>query len=342
MKIDGKDYRTVWIEDSTIKMINQPLLADKFEIVDLNNYNEVANAITTMVVRGSPAIGATGAYGLAQAIIQLDNLDMDEIRKRKKVLQDARPTGYDLTHGLNYVFNKIKDETDLEKMKQTALAAAEEYADQSVEACKKIGEYGNELIKDGFKILTHCNAGALATVDYGTALAPIRSAHYSGKKIFVFADETRPRLQGARLTAWELAKEKIPHAIIADNAAGHYMQRGQVNIVIVGTDRVAANGDIANKIGTYEKAVVAKENNIPFYIAAPISTIDFDCPDGMDIPIEERDENEVLEVKGRRIGPEESHAKNPAFDVTPRKFITGIITEKGIFKPEEIINLKNV
>jgi S-methyl-5-thioribose-1-phosphate isomerase len=342
MKINGKDYRTVWFdkETNTVKMINQPLLADKFEIIDLKDYKEVANAITTMIVRGSPAIGATGAYGLAQAIRQLDNFNIEEIKKIKQTLQDARPTGYDLTHGLNYIYNKIKNETNLEDAKEKVLQAAEEYANISVEACKKIGEYGNALINDNFKILTHCNAGALATVDYGTALAPIRSAHYSGKKIFVFADETRPRLQGARLTAWELAQEKIPHAIIADNAAGHFMQRGEVDIVIVGTDRVAANGDIANKIGTYEKAVVAKENNIPFYIAAPISTIDFDCPSGMEIPIEERDEIEVLEVKGKKIGPLESHARNPAFDVTPAKFITGIITEKGIFKPEELIKLK--
>jgi len=188
--------------------------------------------------------------------------------------------------------------------------------------------------------LTHCNAGWLAFVDWGSALSPIYSAKRKGKEVFVFVDETRPRLQGARLTAWELENENIPHAIIADNAAGYYMKKEEINLVITGADRIAANGDTANKIGTYEKAVLAKENNIPFYIAAPTSTIDINCPSGDDIPIEERDESEVLEIKGVRVANPKSHAKNPAFDITPAEYITGIITEKGIIKPNEINSLK--
>jgi len=335
MIINNKNVRTVWMENTTIKTINQPILPTKFEIVSLNNYKEVANSIKTMIIRGAPAIGAMGAYGLAQAISQLDEINIEKIKEIKNILVETRPTAYDLTHGLDFVFNEIKDLKNLTEMKQQAISAAEDYANKSVEACKKIGEFGNQLIKDGFKILTHCNAGALATVDYGTALAPIRMAHYNKKNIFVFVDETRPRLQGARLTAWELAEEKIPHAVIADNAAGHYMKQGEINMVITGADRIALNGDAANKIGTYEKAVVAKENNIPFYIAAPISTIDFNCESGDNIPIEERDEKEVLEVRGIRLAPKDSHAKNPAFDVTPAKFISGIITEKGIVEPNK-------
>ncbi len=336
MIINNKSYRTVWLEDGTIKTINQLALPARFEIISLNHYREVINAIKTMIVRGAPAIGGMGAYGLAQAIDQLHDLDILEIKKIAQEIQKARPTAYDLTHALNYIYDRIKDDDNLTHMKQVAIMAAEEYADLSVAACKRIGEFGNILIKDGDNILTHCNAGALATIDYGTALAPLRIAHYEKKKIFVFVDETRPCLQGAKLTAWELLQEGIPHAIIADNAAGYYMQKGAIDLVITGADRIAVNGDAANKIGTYEKAVVARENNIPFYVAAPISTIDFNCSSGNEIPIEERDEHEVLMINEKRIAPVDTHAKNPAFDVTPAKYISRFITEKGIFKTEEI------
>ena len=233
--------------------------------------------------------------------------------------------------------------------KDIAVKKANSYADWSAENCKKIGSFGNEIVKEGSKILTHCNAGALACVDYGTALAPMRAAHENNKEIFVFVDETRPRLQGSRLTAFELAEEGIKHAIIADNAAGHYMKNGEIDLVITGADRIAANGDVANKIGTYTKAVLAKEHGIPFYVAAPSSTIDFDTATGEDIPIEERKEEETLHAWGLsdqgvfqrvRTSPKSSNAKNPAFDVTPAELITGIITEKGIFKPGEIRNIK--
>jgi translation initiation factor eIF-2B subunit alpha/methylthioribose-1-phosphate isomerase len=237
----------------------------------------------------------------------------------------------------------------ISEKKKLAIEEANKIAEQDVDVCKKIGEYGNKLIKNGNKILTHCNAGALATVDYGTALAPIRFAHYEKKKIFVFVDETRPRCQGSKLTAWELLQEDIPHSIIADNAAGYYMQKGEVDLCIVGADRVTADGSIANKIGTYEKAVLAKENNIPFYVAVPSNTFDKNIKSGKDIPIEERSEEEVThisgfiddDIKNVRIAPEGSHAKNPAFDVTSAKYITDFITEKGIINPRDIKKLLN-
>ena len=329
MQIDGKNYRTVWIENGIVKLINQPLLPDKFEIYDCKDYKETAKAIKTMIVRGAGAIGATAAYGMAQAF-----LADEDTKEAAKVIKNTRPTAQNLFYAVEKVL-KAKD-------KEEALKIANEIADEDANACKKIGEYGESLIKDNSKILTHCNAGWLAFVDWGSALSPIYAAKRKGKNIFVFVDETRPRLQGARLTAWELEKENIPHAVIVDNAAGYYMKKGEVDLVITGADRIAANGDVANKIGTYEKAVLAKENNIPFYIAAPLSTFDLNCESGDKIPIEERDEKEVLEVRGVRLTPKESHAKNPAFDVTPAKYITGIITQKGIIKAnkEEIANIQ--
>ena len=326
MKVNNHHYKTVWLEKGIVKMINQPILPDKFELYECKDYKETAKAIKTMVVRGAGAIGAAAGYAIAQAFIQEEN-----IKEAAELIKSTRPTAQNLFYAVNKV---LKADS-----KEEAIKIAEEIAKEDENACKKIGEYGEQLIKDNDKILTHCNAGWLAFVDWGTALSPIYLAKRKGKNIFVFVDETRPRLQGARLTAWELGNENIPHAIIADNAAGYYMKKGEVNLVITGADRIAANGDTANKIGTYEKAVLAKENNIPFYIAAPTSTIDIDCPSGDDIPIEERDEKEVLEVRGVRLSPEQSHAKNPAFDVTPAKYIKGIITEKGITKPnkEDII-----
>ena len=336
MLIKGKNYRTIWMEGNTIQTIEQNKLPEKFEIISIDTLEDVAKSISTMIVRGAPAIGAMGAFGLAQAIQKMDAPNKQEIQNVRDFLFQTRPTAYDLQHGLDFVMAKTLSDFDPHTMKQIAMESAQAYVDASAEACRKIGEYGNSLINDGDKLLTHCNAGALATVDYGTALAPMRIAHKNGKNIFIFVDETRPRLQGAKLTAFELHEEGIPHAVIADNAAGFYMARGEVDMMITGTDRVAANGDVANKIGTYEKAVVAHENGIPVYIAAPISTIDFTCPTGNDIPIEERNQNEVLDVGGHRVAHEGSTALNPAFDVTPAKYITGIITEQGIYNPGEL------
>jgi S-methyl-5-thioribose-1-phosphate isomerase len=351
MKINGKDYRTLWYENNTIFAIDQKLIPHEFKIVELWNHNSVYDAIKDMTIRGAPAIGAAGCFGMAQAIVNWDGeADFNEyIQEIAEYLKSCRPTAYDLTHGINHILDAIKGKT-FEDVKITAQKEAQKYADNSVEACRKIGEFGAELIKPKMTVLTHCNAGALATVDYGTALAPMRIAKSLGKEFHVFADETRPRCQGAKLTAFELLEEGIPHDIIPDNAAGYFMNKGKIDLVITGADRIALNGDAANKIGTYEKAVCAKENNIPFYIAAPLSTIDFTCPTGEHIPIEERSEEEVLYMHGWsdagkfervRISPQNSHARNPSFDVTPARYITGIITEKGIFKPEEIKRLKH-
>ncbi|MCI4371540.1 MAG: S-methyl-5-thioribose-1-phosphate isomerase, partial [Thermoplasmata archaeon] len=244
-------------------------------------------------------------------------------------LRKTRPTGQDLFFAIEFMTKAAAAGEDL-------LAAAERYANQDIDRCRKIGEHGAKLIRDGTRILTHCNAGALAAVDYGTVMAPMRVAKEQGRRFFVYVDETRPRLQGARLTAWELVQEGIEHAIITDGAAGHFLGRGEIDLVLVGADRIAANGDTANKIGTYGKAVIAKENGVPFYVAAPTTTIDFDLPTGAKIPIEERSPQEVLHLDGRPIAPKESPARNPAFDVTPAKYITGIITEAGIFRPGDL------
>lgn len=324
---EEKEIETVWMEGETVKLIDQRLLPDEFKIFSAGSVEEVAFAIEDMVVRGAPAIGATAAYGMAQAKILGRKMDVTA-----SILEDTRPTAQDLFHAIEYMENAIQDGID-------PAEAARRYADDITDRCKKIGLNGNKLIKDGDKILTHCNAGALATVDFGTALAPIRAAHISGKDIFVWVDETRPRCQGASLTSWELLQEDVPHAIIADNAAGYYMRKGEVSLAIVGADRIATNGDVANKIGTYEKAVVAKENGVPFYVAAPASTFDFTLSDGDKIPIEERSEDEVLMVKGKRIAPKDAKARNPAFDVTPAEYVAGYITEKGILSSEKLIIL---
>ena len=321
------DMPAVWCEGDVIKLIDQRFLPNKFEIFQAKNFEDVAFCIREMVIRGAPAIGAMAAYGMAQAAVQ--NQDMESV---SKTLIQTRPTAYDLFYAVDYMNSTLADGAEPK-------AAANKYVESIIDKCKKIGEFGNELIRDNNKILTHCNAGALATVDYGTALAPIRFAHNQGKNIFVFVDETRPRFQGAKLTTWELYNEGIDHALIVDNAAGFFFSRNEINIAIVGADRIARNGDTANKIGTYEKAVLAFENNVPFYVAAPISTFDKSIASGSEIPIEERDANEVLIVNGAPITANGITARNPAFDVTPNKYITGFITEFGVIQPSEIEEL---
>ena len=327
--INGRteDIRAVWFEDGKVMMIDQRELPDKVTIVSFKDYRDVAEAIRNMTTRGAPSIGATAAYGMCLAAI-----NGDDIEQAAKDIKAARPTANDLFYAVDYMLD------DLSKGKDP-IGSADAYAQSMVDKCIKIGEYGGELIKDGYRLMTHCNAGALATVDVGTALAPMRKAHGDGKDFFVYVSETRPRLQGMQLTAWELLQEGIDHAIIPDGSSGHFIRKG-VDMIIVGADRIAANGDFANKIGTFEKAVLAKEFNVPFYVAAPISTFDFNTKTGEDIVIEDRSEEEVTMVKGVRIAPIGCKALNPSFDMTPARYVTGFITEKGILKPSEISKVK--
>jgi methylthioribose-1-phosphate isomerase len=333
MKISVKgrpqEMRALWYADGEVVMIDQRLLPNTFKLVKFTRCSEVAASIKDMTVRGAPAIGVAAAYGMLLAT--RDGTDIDEAAR---MLKATRPTAHDLFFAVDSMLGSIRSGEDPEK-------AAASYADTIVEKCRKIGEFGEPLIKDGARIMTHCNAGALATVDYGTALAPMRVAWNKGKKMFVYASETRPRLQGMKLTAYELLNEGIPHAIIPDGASGHFMRKG-VDIIIVGADRIAANGDFANKIGTYEKAVLAKELGIPFYTAAPISTFDFSIADGNEIPIEDRSEDEVTMIDGHRIAPEGCHALNPSFDMTPNRYVTGIITEIGVIKPNEVDKIRRM
>jgi translation initiation factor eIF-2B subunit alpha/methylthioribose-1-phosphate isomerase len=334
MTISGKHYRTVWFEDGELCLINQPLLPHRFEIARYGDYREAAKAIRTMVVRGAPAIGATGAF--AMALAAREGAEMGEAAD---VLRSTRPTAQDLFYGIRRVLEGVA-------AGRPALEVAQAVADDYEAACRAIGEHGAGLIKQGARINTHCNAGWLATVDWGTATAPMYVAKRNGVDFFVWVDETRPRCQGSRLTAYELGHEDIPHAVIVDNATGAFMAQGEIDMVIVGSDRIAMNGDVANKIGTYSSAVLAKENGIPFYVAAPTATIDAECATGGDIPIEERDAEEVACMFGWersaerqttvRIAPESSNVRNPAFDVTPARYVSGIVTEKGVFAPNRI------
>ncbi len=337
MSVEGESYesRAINFDErrGQVQMIDQRLLPHEVKFITCSTLEDICDAIKNMTIRGAPAIGAAAAYGMAVAALH----GLDLIKAGEK-LKATRPTANDLFYAIDYMISNIELECEHtgRGIDEVAMEYAEKYASEVVDKCKKIGLYGSDMIKDGMGILTHCNAGALATVDYGTALAPLRVAWKQGKKFFVFVDETRPRLQGSKLTAWELKCEGIPHTIIPDNAAGYYMWKGDVDMVITGADRVVLNGDAANKIGTYEKAVVAKENGIPFYIAVPMNTFDPNTLSGKDIPIEERDEGEVLRIDDIMIAPEGSPAKNPAFDVIPSHYIAAYITEFGIFEPKEM------
>jgi len=335
--IDGSEYRSVWMDEQGLWMIDQNLLPHSFELRCLHSYEEVASAIRNMTVRGAPAIGAAAAYGMVLAAKAApDDQFRRYLRTARDILAATRPTAIDLINGVNFVYeNALRFIPDCKHARQVAEMSAFEFANRSAEDCKQLGIVGAEIIPDGAKILTHCNAGALATVDWGTALSAIRMAHRSGKKIFVYVSETRPRLQGARLTAFEMEQEGIDHAIITDSAAGFYFWKKDIDLVITGADRVCLNGDIANKIGTYDKAVLAREHRVPFYISAPHSTFDFTCHKGTDIPIEIRSEEEITKYGDSYMCNPHSPALNPSFDITPAKYITGIITPKGIFKPKE-------
>ncbi|MFQ3578792.1 MAG: S-methyl-5-thioribose-1-phosphate isomerase [Bacteroidales bacterium] len=321
MLVKGKHYRTVWFREGKLYMIEQNKLPFMFEIVEFSSYTEVCTAIKVMTVRGAGAIGATAGFAMAMAASQAPTLETEYqkyIQRAKTEIEATRPTA----RNLFYATQKVYEAARISPSK--AIEMAQAIADEDATACKKIGEHGNQLISSKMNILTHCNAGWLAFVDYGSALSPIYEAKRTGKDIFVYADETRPRNQGARLTAWELFNENIPHTIIPDSAGAFYMSKRKIDIIITGADRIAQNGDTANKIGTFEKAVIAKHFGIPFYIAAPLSTIDVSCPKGNDIIIEERTAMEVThitgidekgELKEIQISSPGSSALNPAFDV---------------------------
>ena len=333
--------RTVEWHDGAVRMIDQRLLPATFEHIVFHDYRDVAAAITDMAVRGAPAIGAAAAFALALAAYQSKATDrlmlIRDIEEAAELLRQARPTAVNLAWALERLLRVAADEEleALNDVREALLAHAQRIADEDVEINRRMGANGAALLEDGDTVLHHCNTGALATVDYGTALGVIRAAHEQGKNIHVLVDETRPRLQGARLTTWELQRLGVPFDLIADNAAGHFMRTGQVQAVLVGSDRTAANGDVANKIGTYKLGVVARENGVPFYAVVPTSTIDLSLSTGDEIPIEERDSSEVLELtfKGAAAVPSGITARNPAFDITPHKYVTAIVTEQSVVYP---------
>ena len=331
-------------------LIDQRLLPAEFRKVFLQDYREVARAIKDMVVRGAPAIGAAAAFGMALAALHASGSSREALltfleEEAAPVLKASRPTAVNLFWAVDRVLRAARNATGgPDAVREAILREAQRIADEDVETNKRMAEYGAALIEDGDVVIHHCNTGALATVDWGTALGVIRMAHEQGKRIHVLVDETRPRLQGARLTAWELEQYGIPYDIITDNAAGYFLSRGEVQKVFVGADRVAANGDVANKIGTYMLALAAYDNGVPFYPVVPTSTIDLSLPDGQAIPIEERDPAEVLDIqyRGRPATPAHASARNPAFDVTPHRLVTAIVTEYGVLYPPFAPELRRV
>ncbi len=345
-------YRTVSFdpERNSVLLIEQRLLPHSFQIIATNDFRQTASAIRDMIVRGAGAIGATAAYGFAQGLRAFEGNDLPEFERHLELvyetLSKARPTAVDPVNAMNRIRERLKAAQSVDQKKAMALKEAEFFAEEDVQHCREIGAQGVHLIPDGTRVLTHCNAGWLAFVDIGSATAPMYTAQEKGRNFHVYCSETRPRSQGASLTAWELAQQNVSHEIISDNAAGHLMQRGSVDLVIVGADRVLGKtGDVANKIGTYTRAVLAARHKIPFYVAIPLSTIDWNLESGFDIPIEDRDESEVLGAWGQtksgareyvRVANPSSHAVNPSFDVTPAELITGIITPLGIYKPREL------
>ncbi|GHV03255.1 methylthioribose-1-phosphate isomerase [Spirochaetia bacterium] len=353
MNVNGRRYRTIWLKETdhtVVQIINQLALPHAFEIIDLRSVEDVRRAIKDMYVRGAGLIGAAAAYGMYLAALEAGEGTFEaDILRSAAILKNTRPTASNLAWAVDRMLIKMVPGTSVEEIRLVAQAIADEDAD----SCRRIGLHGAEIIKtiaakkkgEAVNILTHCNAGWLAFVDYGSALSPLYAAHDSGVKVHVWVDETRPRNQGASLTAWELGRHGVPHDLIPDNAGGHLMQHGMVDMVITGADRVTRCGDAANKIGTYLKAVASKENNVPFYVALPSSTFDFNMRDGLkEIPIEERDAAEVRYISGKtksgaietvQICPDSTSARNWGFDVTPARYITGLISEQGICEASE-------
>lgn len=337
--------KTIELVNGKVRMLDQSKLPLKVRYIETPDYKVVAEGIKKLWIRGAPAIGIAAAMGIAVGAQEIKAKSFEEFYNALEpvfsIMTSTRPTAVNIKWAINrlkklLVLNK---ELGVEKLKDLLIEEANNILAEDIEINKTIGRYGAEFIKDGDTIITHCNAGSLATGGYGTATAPIRVAKEQGKKIHVIVDETRPVLQGGRLTTWELMQDGIPVTLITDNAAGALMKKKEINLAIVGTDRTAANGDVANKIGTYSLAILCKEHGIPFYVAAPTSSIDFSTPSGEFIPIEERDPEEVTSIWGHRIAPEGVKVRNLAFDVTPARYITRIITEKGVFRPEELHNL---
>lgn len=353
--------KTIEWKDGKVVMLNQSRLPFETTFIECTDYRVIADGIKGLCIRGAPAIGIAAAMGIALGAqaIKASGFDefMAEINIVFRAMLSTRPTAVNIKWVVDRLSRLLNDnkETSVAELKEMLVEEAKEILKEDIEANKAIGRFGAELIKDGDNILTHCNAGSLATGGYGTVTAPMFFAKEQGKRFHVFADETRPVLQGARLTVWELMQEGIPVTLIADSSAGALMKRGEISLVIVGTDRTVRNGDVANKIGTYTLAVLAKEHGIPFYVAAPLSSIDLSVSSGEEIPIEERDPSEVTHVYGKvlsqsrkpswgavRIAPEGVRVRNMAFDVTPHRYVTGIITERGIFSPTDIKNIKDV
>lgn len=342
--------RTIEWKEGKVFLIDQRKLPLKCEVINCSTYQEVAEAIKKMKIRGAPAIGVAAAFGMALAAYSSKAKNHEkfthDMEEAKDCLACTRPTAVNLFWALDRIMKLmtavIKRDIELLKLKDLIFQEAKNIEQEDVEINKNMGRYGSSLIKDGDSILTHCNAGALATVDHGTALGVIRTAFEEGKKIHVYVDETRPVLQGARLTAWELMQDKIPFTLITDNMAGFLMSKNKVNLVIVGADRIALNGDVVNKIGTYSLSVLARENAVPFYVAAPLSTIDTSLKSGQEIPIEERDPKEVTHILGKQIAPTGVKVFNPAFDLTPNRYVEAIITEKGIIKKPYEKNIKKI
>lgn len=334
-----------WLGDK-VRILDQTRLPQKEIYLELKNYRDVASAIKELKVRGAPAIGIAGAYAVALGALKIKAATSSEFLKELKNIINAiastRPTARNLFFALERMEKAAEAGKDSPDIKKALAAEAMKIHQEEAEATRRLSKFGAELIKDGWTVLTHCNTGPLATSGYGTAIGVIIAAQKQGKRLKVFVDETRPLLQGARLTAWELKKAGVPATLITDSMAGYFMKGGKVNCVITGADRIAANGDTANKIGTYTLAVLAKENNIPFYIAAPVSTIDISIKIGEQIIIEERNAEEVTHFQGKRIAPEGVSAANPAFDVTPHKYITAIITDKGIIKEPYLEGIKKL
>src|SRR5687767_13957468 len=341
--------KTVEWSDEGVRMIDQRLLPTEEKYLTLRSCEEVAEAIKAMVVRGAPAIGVSAAMGLALGTMQAVGTSVEDLEQDFDYFCDlmskTRPTAVNLFWAIERMRERFRRSkaagADAEQIKKDLIAEARKIFDDDIESNRSLGRFGGELIPDGATVLTHCNAGALATAgDYGTALGVVRGARDAGKRVAVIADETRPFLQGARLTAWELQKDEIPVTVITDNMAGHVMKRGEIDCVVVGADRIAANGDTANKIGTYMVAVLARQHDIPFYVAAPVSTLDLSLATGDQIPIEERDSMEVTHIREHQLAPDGVAVHNPAFDVTPNHLITAIVTDAGVARPPFTESLK--